>query len=975
MNLLPKKKDFFQDIFERSATAMTIIGQDRIFLAVNTAAHAILGYEAEELTGKHFADILHPEDQLLILNAFDDRLTHETTGDLCLESRYIRKNGQIIQRTLHLSPVRDAHGGFLYFFAQLIDTSALASPKNGGLSEDNQQRILFDNFPFLAWLKDTESRFLAVNQPFADAFGLAAADGFVGKTDQDIYPQDLAQQYRDDDQEVLGSGDRKIYEEIIEVQGVRKWFEIYKAPVWDADGKLRGSVGYARDITRRKETEQHLALNEFTLNQVNDSVLLIDQHGRFHYANDAACRALNYSRAELLGMGVPDIDPDWPAARWPECFDHIKIHGSKKIETRHQAKDGRIFPVEVSARYFEYHGRGYNVTLVRDITERKRTEELLHKREQEFRALVENSPDTIVRYDRECRRMYVNPALTRVTGIPAQEMLGKTPVGFELNYGETVQYQHAIQQVLQNGVKQEIELFLHSPDGKTSCLQIQLMPERAPNGQIVSVLALGRDITALKESEIRLRTLVENLPDFIARFDLLGRYTYVNPSVAKAYGLTSEHFVGKTMRELHLDPDGQQEKHIKETIRLGAPHAIENKWMTPDGERFFEIRFIPKKDGRGQTIGVLAIGRDITERKQADELLLKREQEFRTLAENLPDLVVRYDRDCRRTYVNPAYEQETGIPARQSMHKTPDAKWRTGISGEEFNATLCKVMETQIPAQIFLRGTKANLQTADYAFHVVAECNPDGEVIGALAIGKNVTVLKETQRRLEESQLLLRQLAAHNETAREDDRRHLSREIHDELGQCLSALRMGMSSVLELQYNEDHSSSQAIIQRMITLVDSTIQIVRNLVTWLRPSALDMGIVPALEWLAEEFNRVHPGIRCILRVVEEDIHLDEKRATEIFRITQESLTNISRHADATEVQIALDRKESHYLLEVRDNGKGFDSLLQKKQSFGLIGVRERVLMLEGNVEISSMPDQGTIIRVGIPIHAHSVSTDS
>lgn len=952
---------------------MMIIGQDRIFLAVNSAAYSILGYEAEELTGKHFADILHPEDRLLILNAFDDRLTHETPSGH-LKSRSICKNGKIIQGTLHISPVHDVHSGLLYFFAQLIDISELASPKNNDLSEDNQLRILFDNFPFLAWLKDTENRFLAVNQPFADAFGLAVADEFVGKTDQDIYPQDLAQQYRADDQEVLGSGDRKIYEEIIEIQGTRKWFETYKAPAWDADGKLRGSVGFARDITRRKQTQQHLALNEFALNQVNDSVLLIDQHGRFHYVNDAACCALNYSRAELLGMGIADIDPDWPAKRWPECFDYIRIHGSNKTETRHQAKDGRIFPVEVSARYFEYQGRAYNVTLVRDITERKRMEELLHKREQEFRALVENSPDTIVRYDRECRRMYVNPALTRVTGIPAHEMLGRTPIGFELNYDETAEYQRAIQQVLQSGVKQEIELVMHSPDGKTSYLQVQLMPELALDGQIVSVLALGRDITALKESEIRLRTLVENLPDFIARFDLQSRHTYVNPSVAQAYGQSPEHFIGKTLHELDLDPHGQLGKQIKETIRLGVPHAIEHKRMTPEGERLFEIRLIPKKDGCKQVIGVLAIGRDITERKQADELLLKREQEFRTLAENLPDLVVRYDRDCRRTYVNPAYEQETGIPARQSMNKMPDAKWRTNISGEEFNATLCKVMETRIPAQIFLRGVKADLQTADYAFHVVAECNPDGDVIGALAIGKNVTVLKETQRRLEESQLLLRQLAAHNQTARENERRHLSREIHDELGQCLSALRMGMS-VLELQYNEDHASSQAIIQRMITLVDSTIQIVRNLVTWLRPSALDMGIVPALEWLVEEFNRGHPGIRCILCVVEDDIHLDEKRATEIFRITQESLTNISRHAGATEVQIALERRESHYLLEVRDNGKGFDSLLQKKQSFGLIGVRERVLMLEGKVEISSVPDQGTIIRVDIPIHAHNVSVDS
>ncbi|WP_061943943.1 sensor histidine kinase [Collimonas pratensis] len=120
----------------------------------------------------------------------------------------------------------------------------------------------------------------------------------------------------------------------------------------------------------------------------------------------------------------------------------------------------------------------------------------------------------------------------------------------------------------------------------------------------------------------------------------------------------------------------------------------------------------------------------------------------------------------------------------------------------------------------------------------------------------------------------------------------------------------------------------------------------------------MGIVSALEWLAEEF-RDNTGIPCSLGVREENIVLDDSRATTTFRIAQESLTNISRHAQASQVEISLDRKDQHYLLEVRDNGRGFDASVQKKKS---IGIRERALMLGGEAAIFSVPGVGTTIRV-------------
>ena len=374
-----------------------------------------------------------------------------------------------------------------------------------------------------------------------------------------------------------------------------------------------------------------------------------------------------------------------------------------------------------------------------------------------------------------------------------------------------------------------------------------------------------------------------------------------------------------------------------------------------------ERRVVERTAELAQTVD--ALHAEVLAHKEAEELLRKRELEFRTLAEHSPDMVIRYDRDCRCFYVNPAYEKKTGVPAANALNKVPDERWRSETPDETYQDALRRVIDTGMSTEIFVHGTGVKAGPVDYAFHLVPERDPDGKVAGVLAIGRNVTALREAARRLKESQSLLRRLVARNEAVLEEERRRLRREIHDELGQYLSALRMGVS-VIGLQFGEQNPALNEKTQNLVKLVDSTIKVVRNVVSSLRPVALDMGIQSALEWLVEEFI-ARTRIPCTLRVYDGNVSLDEKRATEIFRIVQESLTNISRHADATEVEVMLERDSEQYLLSVRDNGVGFDPAVRKDKSFGLIGIRERALMLGGEVNIASAPEQGTVITVRFP----------
>lgn len=210
----------------------------------------------------------------------------------------------------------------------------------------------------------------------------------------------------------------------------------------------------------------------------------------------------------------------------------------------------------------------------------------------------------------------------------------------------------------------------------------------------------------------------------------------------------------------------------------------------------------------------------------------------------------------------------------------------------------------------------------------------------------------------------LRELSAHRESVRECERKHIARELHDELGQSLTALRM-QAALLRVRFGAEIPGLNDQVRAMTELVDRTIGVVRNVATSLRPTVLDMGIASALEWLVDEFRR-HSGLDCSLTLALGEAQLGEPQAIAVFRIVQESLTNVARHADASETAVTLRRDGAVCELEVEDDGRGFDPARMRAHSFGLLGVRERVLSLGGQLTIASQPGGRTRIVVRLPL---------
>lgn len=773
------------------------------------------------------------------------------------------------------------------------------------------------------------------------------------------------------------------------------------------------------EINARNLTQEKLTLVDFALNHGQDAVFLINEQAGYHYVNEKACVSLGYRRDELLSMGLCDIDPNWNMEDWRASWKNIRTLKSTVIEACHKTKNGQTFPVEISVNYFEYGGDGYNLFVARDITERKQAEKerLAHlhffeSMDRVNRAIQGNSnleqmmtdvldavlsifncdraflmypcdpdaPSWWIPMER-CRLNYPGaPASKRVTSMDEEyaetlrsllntdgpvtfgpEVRHTLPkevsVGFDSQSSMSIVVHPWDDAPWQFGIHQCAGARVWSADEKRL---LQEISRRLTDG-LSSLLAY----CDLQEREREFRTLSENAPDNIIRYDRNTRICYMNPMLERSLGLRSERAIGKRTDELF------PESEIMLRYQTVLEHVIDTKEPAefemisgPIGgslELYDLIRIVPELDDQGQAIGAIAIGRNYTAQKQLELELMRREQEYRTLAENSPDIIMRYDRDCHYMYMNPAYEREAGVRLEMARNKPVNEFWKPLMPCEEYVAWLNRVMSSGEPDRILLewRGADGNLISHD--MHGVAECDEKGHIIGALVIGHNITELKATERQLQESRNQLHRLTSKREEARDEERKHIAREIHDELGQLLSFLRLNVT-IFDLRFGDANPNLRKRALKMLEIVDRAILMVRNIATRLRPAALDAGIVPALEWLVQGYTE-STGITCTLQTSSEEIPLNETRALAVFRIVQESLTNALRHSEADCIDITLHHAAGICELEVRDNGKGFDiGDAGRPDSFGIAGMQERALKLNGTLDIVSGKPGGTTLKL-------------
>lgn len=510
------------------------------------------------------------------------------------------------------------------------------------------------------------------------------------------------------------------------------------------------------------------------------------------------------------------------------------------------------------------------------------------------------------------------------------------------------------------------------PDGTVKWIHENCTTHFDDDGSALRSIGTAQDITerktlenALRTSEGQLRNIITNEPECIKVVNAQGDLIYMNPAGMAMLELDATMNIGASSLFNCIHPE-HRTKYIELHRRVinGEAGQLEIEIVGLQGtHRWLHIHAVPLKE-KGENLH-LGIARDITEQKKVQKQL-----ELAAATFESQEAMLITDKSQNILKVNQAFSTVTGYSAEEVIGKKISI-----LKSDRHNSEYYEKIWSGIRREGGWRGEIWSVRKSGRAFPcwlAITEAKDSfGNVHHYIFSMFDVTSRKNSELKLLDlnTELLrsrknLRQLAAANEAALEHERKHIAREVHDELGQVLTALRMDVS-LLSMRFGKDNAGLDDQLNIMKELIERAISGVRNVASNLRPSALDMGLVPALEWLCSEFERRFTA-KCSFMTSAENINIDEARAIVVFRIAQESLTNVSRHACAKTASVKLELLNEKLHLEIADDGIGFNVATIGGKSFGLLGMQERALALGGVINIDSSTQDGTRVSVLIPI---------
>ena len=355
---------------------------------------------------------------------------------------------------------------------------------------------------------------------------------------------------------------------------------------------------------------------------------------------------------------------------------------------------------------------------------------------------------------------------------------------------------------------------------------------------------------------------------------------------------------------------------------------------------------------------------NITNHKRAEEELREREAHYRALIENTPDIIAGFNREGRYLFVNSSIAKASRLRPEEfigkKMHEVGFSEEQTRFREDAIR----KVFDTRVPfeTEFLFEGVGGK---AVYDWRVYPVLGSGENVLSVFSISRNITERKLAENALRNSMEQLHALTTRLENIREEERKSISREVHDELGQVLTALKMDLMSLKKTGIANEKLLEQRV-DSMLELTASATKTVQTISARLRPGMLDdLGLVAAIEWQMEDFEK-RSGIHCVVNLPDNVFLLDNQRSTTLFRILQEALTNVARHAQAHNITVNLTDSPDDVVLRVNDDGIGIpEGRVDDPTSYGLLGIRERLHPYQGLCTIQRGASGGTNVTIRLP----------
>jgi PAS domain S-box-containing protein len=670
---------------------------------------------------------------------------------------------------------------------------------------------------------------------------------------------------------------------------------------------------------------------------------------------------LNFPRADFArscglkaGLGVPILSGDEVIAVL-EFFLH---------ETRDQ--DERLVEVICAV-----------AAQIDLMVERRRAAEALRESEAKFRVLTETAASGILIYQGDKYR-YANPAAETITGYAKEEIRTMTICDLVHPEFQELVRERAVARQRGEDVPSRYELKIITKNGEERWLDaaFSLMEfEGKP-----AILLTAFDITerkraeeALQRNEVLFRAIVEDQTEMIVRWKPDGTRTFVNQAYCRVFGGSPEDFIGTTFYPQVAEKYREGIRVKVRSLTPESPLATEiHESALVNGEiRLQEWTDRGIFDEEGHLLELQSTGRDITERKRAEEALRESERRLSDTLTNIEMIAVMADMNGNITFCNDYLLRLTDWKREEAIGRN----WYEMFLPEDEKSKVSEILLAVEPTGEVLIHMENAIKTRSGERRLVKWTNTtlrglNGNVIGVAALGDDITERKKAEEQLRASSDQLRALSERLRSAKEEEGVRIARELHDELGSGLTSLKWSLLGLAKFysgdQSREGQSSAQVKIEEMVGLVDATVNTVRRISSELRPSVLDdLGLVPAIEWHAQQFQE-QTGIVCSFDSSVENVELNREQATTVFRVFQEAMTNILRHSRATKVNILIEEEEGEFVLEITDNGRGItenDKL--GIHSLGLLGMRERANSVGARLDIDGIPGKGTKVVVRLP----------
>ncbi len=614
-------------LFQRNLAGVLRTTPEGRVLECNQAAARMLGYGSpEEVLILPATDLYHKSSDC---EAFLTKLKSEKSVTNH-EMRFRRKDGDPVWVIANFSLVDDdsAVGGIIE--GTLVDITERKQAEEELYGSRQMLQSILDAIPQRVFWKDRSSIYLGCNRAFATDAGLEAPAAIIGKSDFDLAWAGTAELYRADDHLVMEQGSPKLnfHERQSRPDGSLLWLQTNKLPLRNREGKVTGVIGTYEDITERKQVEKELRLAQFSLEHASDAIQWVDSQARFVYVNEAACRFSGRSREELLSLSIPDINPLFPKEVWGAFWEELKTRGSMTFDTPQKTKQGRVFPVEVTANYLEFDGKEYGFAFLRDISERKQAEEEVRESNELVRLVLDSIPEAVYGIDMQGKCTFCNPSCLRLLGYQEPADLYGKDMHALIHYSRPdgtpypVEECH-IYEAFRRGRGTHIDNeVIWRRDGTSFSAEYWSHPIHRGEKAIGTVVTFV-NITERKRAETELRLTqfsVEHASDAVEWVDPQGRIVYVNQAGCRALGRSLEELLSLSIPDINPLFTKEGFGPFWEELRTRGSMTFESKRQTKQG-RIFPVEVTANYlqfDGQEYCF---SFARDVTERRELESQL------------------------------------------------------------------------------------------------------------------------------------------------------------------------------------------------------------------------------------------------------------------------------------------------------------------------------------------------------------------